>query len=126
MVIEEFLERPAPPVAPELIGWRLQVNGITGTIAETEAYYGEDDLACHASKGRTPRTATLYAQPGTIYVYLCYGIHWMLNLECDREGVPSAVLVRGLLIDGIDAKRSNGCRRAEAAAARMLLSLWPQ
>lgn len=103
-----FWSRPAPLVAPELIGWQLVVNGIHGTIAETEAYFSEDDLACHASKGRTPRTATLYAQPGTLYVYLCYGMHHLVNVVTDREGIPSAVLIRGVIIDGLDPRRSNG------------------
>jgi DNA-3-methyladenine glycosylase len=63
-------------------------------ITETEAYCGEEDTACHAHKGRTPRTDTLYAAPGTLYVYLCYGIHWMLNIVTGREGEPQAILVR--------------------------------
>lgn len=106
--MHSFLSRPAPLVAPQLIGWQLQAHGVHGMITETEAYFGESDLACHASKGRTPRTATIYAQPGTLYVYLCYGIHHMLNVVTDRDGVPSAVLIRGLLIDGVDPRRSNG------------------
>lgn len=110
--VAALLARPAPLVAPDLLGWRLAANGIVGTIAETEAYHGEDDLACHASKGRTPRTATLYATPGTLYVYLCYGLHHLLNLVTDREDVPSAVLIRGLIIDGVDPRRSNGPGKA--------------
>jgi DNA-3-methyladenine glycosylase len=92
------LSLPAPEVAPRLIGWELSANGVRGRIVETEAYQGEEDLACHASRGRTPRTAILYGAPGTLYVYLCYGIHWMLNLVCDRPETPAAVLVRGLEI----------------------------
>lgn len=103
-----LLAHPAPEVAPRLIGWRLVIGGITARIAETEAYHSEQDRACHASRGRTPRTQVLYAPHGTLYVYLCYGMHWMLNLVCDREGVPSAVLIRGVMIDGIDPRRSNG------------------
>lgn len=106
--VAALLARPAPVVAPDLLGWRLAVNGVIGTIAETEAYHGEEDLACHAAKGRTPRTVTLYAAPGTLYVYLCYGMHHMLNVVTDQEEVPSAVLIRGLIIDGIDPRRSNG------------------
>lgn len=102
------LSRPAPEVAPGLLGWRLTAHGVSGIIAETEAYQGEEDLACHAAKGRTPRTVTLYGAPGTIYVYLCYGMHHLLNLVTDRQGVPSAVLIRGLQIDGLDPLRSNG------------------
>jgi len=68
-------------------------------ITEVEAYHGESDLACHASKGRTNRTETLYAAGGVWYVYLCYGIHEMLNLVVGPPGHPAAVLIRGL--DGI-------------------------
>ena len=65
-------------------------------ICETEAYEGEEDLACHASKGRTARTDVMYAAGGVWYVYLCYGIHEMLNLVTGIEGRPSAVLIRGV------------------------------
>jgi DNA-3-methyladenine glycosylase len=65
-------------------------------ITEVEAYHGESDLACHASKGRTRRTETLYASGGVWYVYLCYGIHEMLNLVVGPPGHPAAVLIRGL------------------------------
>ena len=104
----ELLAQPAPIVAPRLIGWRLVIGGATARITETEAYHSEQDRACHASRGCTPRTQVLYAPHGTLYVYLCYGMHWMLNLVCDREGVPSAVLIRGIAIDGIDPRLSNG------------------
>ena len=66
------------------------------TITETEAYCGEADLACHASKGRTARTEVMYAAGGVWYVYLCYGIHEMLNLVTGPAGFPAAVLIRGL------------------------------
>jgi DNA-3-methyladenine glycosylase len=66
------------------------------TILETEAYHGETDLACHASKGRTARTDVMYRPGGIWYVYLCYGIHEMLNLVTGPENFPAAVLIRGL------------------------------
>ncbi|MCX6955249.1 MAG: DNA-3-methyladenine glycosylase [Verrucomicrobia bacterium] len=65
-------------------------------IVETEAYDGERDLACHARVGRTKRTEVMYAAGGVWYVYLCYGIHEMLNLVVGPEGWPAAVLVRGV------------------------------
>jgi DNA-3-methyladenine glycosylase len=68
-------------------------------IVETEAYHGPEDLACHASKGRTRRTEIMYSAGGIWYVYLCYGVHEMLNLVTGPEDHPSAVLIRGL--DGI-------------------------
>jgi len=65
-------------------------------ITEVEAYVGENDLACHASKGRTVRTEVMYRAGGIWYVYLCYGIHEMLNLVVGPEGRPEAILIRGV------------------------------
>jgi DNA-3-methyladenine glycosylase len=65
-------------------------------ITEVEAYHGESDLACHASKGRTVRTEVMYRHGGCWYVYLCYGVHEMLNLVTGPVGHPAAVLIRGL------------------------------
>jgi DNA-3-methyladenine glycosylase len=65
-------------------------------ITETEAYRGEEDLACHASKGRTPRTDAMYHKGGVVYVYLIYGMYWLLNFVTSDEGFPAAVLIRGL------------------------------
>ena len=65
-------------------------------ITEVEAYDGEADLACHARKGRTKRTEVMYRGGGIWYVYLCYGIHEMLNLVTGPEGYPAAILIRGL------------------------------
>ena len=106
--LAELLSGTAVRAAPRLLGWRISCHGRVGVITETEAYQSERDRACHASRGRTPRTETLYGRSGTLYVYLCYGMHWMLNLVCDREGVPAAVLVRGVIIDGMDPRRTNG------------------
>lgn len=65
-------------------------------ITETEAYIGEKDLACHARAGRTPRTEVMYRAGGIWYVYLCYGIHEMLNLVVGPEDWPAAILIRGV------------------------------
>jgi len=65
-------------------------------ITEVEAYIGEEDLACHASRGRTTRTAVMYGPSGHWYVYLVYGMHEMLNLVTGPEGWPSAILIRGV------------------------------
>jgi DNA-3-methyladenine glycosylase len=67
-----------------------------GRIVETEAYLGEADRACHAAKGLTRRTATIYGEPGTAYVYLIYGMYDMFNVVAERPGVPHAVLVRAV------------------------------
>lgn len=88
-------------VAPALIGKLLVRRFEDGRIeryriTETEAYRGMEDLACHASKGRTPRTDVMFHQGGRVYVYLIYGMYWMLNLVTGHEGVPHAVLIRGI------------------------------
>lgn len=94
----DFYHRPCEVVARDLVG-KVLVRRVDGQelrlrITETECYCGEEDTACHASKGRTKRTEVMYASAGTIYVYLCYGVHWMLNLVTGQEGHPEAVLVR--------------------------------
>ena len=96
--LAQVLARPSPEAAPLLLGAELRCRGVRALIAEAEAYHSEKDLACHASRGCTPRSQTLYARAGTVYVYLCYGIHEMLNIVCGPAGEPSAVLVRGIRI----------------------------
>lgn len=90
-----FFARPATLTAPDLIGkvlWRSGVGG--GRLVEVEAYLPHDDPACHAHRGMTARNRPMFGPPGTIYVYLSYGVHILLNLVCEVEGVASAVLVR--------------------------------
>lgn len=93
-----FFSRDCTLVAPDLIGKILVRRTADGEIrfriTETEAYRGEEDTACHAHKGKTSRTEVLYMQAGTIYVYFCYGIHWLLNVVTGEEGSPQAVLIR--------------------------------
>lgn len=95
-----FYNRPVVQVAREMLGMRLVRlwNGqrLAGIITETEAYRGEEDLACHARSGRTARTAVMYGPPGRAYVYFTYGMHWMLNCVCEEEGFPAAVLIRAV------------------------------
>ena len=93
-----FFARPAFAVAPDLLGRvlcrRLGRDAVRLPILETEAYHGPDDLASHAARGRTPRNAVMFGPAGRWYVYLCYGVHWMLNVVTADVGTPSAVLVR--------------------------------
>ena len=96
----EFFDRPVLVVAKELLGEYLvrKIDGKTVAlmITETEAYGGLEDLASHSSHGQTLRNTPMFGEPGTIYVYFTYGMHWMLNLVCGRRGLPAAVLVRGV------------------------------
>jgi DNA-3-methyladenine glycosylase len=97
---KDFFARPATELAPLLLGkWLCVRQGdavLRRRITETECYFGEEDTACHAHKGKTPRTETLYRAGGITYVYLCYGIHSLLNLVTGEEGHPEAVLIRGV------------------------------
>ncbi len=98
---EEFFMKDVLEVAPGFIGKkivRVFEDGSKGEfiITEVEAYCGEEDLACHASKGRTKRTEVMYHKGGKVYVYLVYGMYWMLNFVVGAEGVPQAVLIRGV------------------------------
>lgn len=94
-----FFQRDRLEVAPELVG-KLIAHTLPdgGTrmlrISETEAYGGEEDTACHAHRGRTKRTELLYRRAGTVYVYLCYGMHWLLNIITGEEEQPQGVLIR--------------------------------
>ena len=96
-----WFARPATALAAELLGKVLCRRMPDGTvcrrrITETECYFGEEDTACHAHKGRTPRTDVMYSPGGCAYIYLCYGMHEMLNVVTGTEGRPEAVLIRGI------------------------------
>ena len=100
-LLKEFFLRDVLEVAPELLGKYLVRDYETkGTvrylITEVEAYRGEEDKACHVSKGRTKRTEIMYHEGGKIYVYLVYGMYWMLNIVTGEKDNPQAVLIRGI------------------------------
>ncbi|MBI2189406.1 MAG: DNA-3-methyladenine glycosylase [Acidobacteria bacterium] len=95
-----FYERPTLTVVEELLGKVLMhhtpAGMAAGMIVEAEAYIGENDPACHAAPGPTARNAPLYGAPGHAYVYLNYGIHYLVNAVTEAEGRPAAVLIRAL------------------------------
>ncbi|MDF1573613.1 MAG: DNA-3-methyladenine glycosylase [Bacteroidales bacterium] len=97
----EFYSQDVLEVAPLLLGQHLVRMGPDGhkaiyVISETEAYRGGEDLACHASKGMTPRTSVMFGEGGHLYMYLIYGMYWMMNVVTGPRGAPQAVLFRGL------------------------------
>lgn len=107
---QSFFNRPTLDVARELLGCELWVqhrrSTLRGRLVEVEAYIGEEDPSCHAHRGRTPKTETMYGPPGMAYVYFTYGNHWMLNFVTERRNFPAAVLIRGIEpLDGIAAMR---------------------
>jgi DNA-3-methyladenine glycosylase len=119
-------------LARSLVGKVLARGCSDGTVArhritEVEAYDGENDLACHASKGRTKRTEVMYRPGGVWYVYLCYGVHEMLNLVTGPADYPAAVLIRG--VEGISGpgrltKRLAISRQLNGAVATRTSDLW--
>jgi DNA-3-methyladenine glycosylase len=100
---KEFFNRDTRIVARELLGAFLirKINGkeLAVQITETEAYDGLSDLASHASRGKTSRTQVMFGHPGNFYVYLCYGVHEMLNVVTREDGYPAAVLIRGGVVE---------------------------
>jgi DNA-3-methyladenine glycosylase len=103
VLVSTFFDRSAEVVAHDLIGcrlcWRKGDQTISRIITETECYTGSDDLASHASRGRTKRNEAMFGPPGIFYVYFVYGMHWMLNVVTGPVGYPAAVLIRG--VEGI-------------------------
>lgn len=95
-----FYEQSTVEVARQLLGKylvRKHRDGTTvGRIVETEAYVGPEDKACHASRGRTPRTEIMFGPAGYAYVYFVYGFHYMLNIVTEHIDFPAAVLIRAV------------------------------
>jgi DNA-3-methyladenine glycosylase len=96
-----FYQRDVLQVAPDLLSMAVNRRLPDGTIltrriTEVEAYRGEDDTACHARAGRTKRTAVMYRPGGVAYVYLCYGIHHLINVVTGPADMPQAALLRGV------------------------------
>jgi len=94
----KFFEKSTVVIAKELLGKviarKLRNREIRARIIETEAYIGEEDQACHARFGKTARNAIMYGKAGQAYIYLCYGIHELLNIVTEEKDKPAAVLIR--------------------------------
>ena len=124
-LLRPFFDRPTLDVAHDLLGkvfvHRTRAGIAAGMIVEAEAYIGEDDPACHAAPGPTKRNEPLYGPPGIAYVYLNYGMHYLVNAVTEAKGAPAAVLIRALQpLDGIELmlkRRRVGRRSASAEAA---------
>ncbi len=111
----DFYDRPTLDVARDLLGkvlvHRRGSTTTSGAIVEVEAYIGESDPACHAAPGPTRRNQPLYGPPGFAYVYLNYGIHYLVNVVTEAEGLPAAVLIRALdPLDGVQTMRRRRTR----------------
>jgi DNA-3-methyladenine glycosylase len=102
-----FFARPVLEVAPELLGCTVTHAGVTIRLTEVEAYDGANDPGSHAFRGQTPRTRVMFGEPGGLYVYFTYGMHWCANLVCGPPGAASAVLLRaGEVLAGLETARS--------------------
>src|SRR3989338_10387266 len=103
IIKQDFFKRKTLVVAKDLLCKYLvrKLNGniIREKITEVEAYVGPHDLACHSSRGRTPRCEPMFIEAGTIYVYFTYCMHWMLNIVTEQIDFPAAVLIRAT--DGV-------------------------
>lgn len=97
---KDFFERKTVVVAKDLLGKflvrKIKNEEASYMITEVEAYIGPHDLACHSSRGRTPRNEVMYMKAGTIYVYFTYGMHFMLNIITEKKDFPAGVLIRGV------------------------------
>lgn len=131
LVEKDFRSKDTPLLARNLLGKVLALKLEDGVrryaITEVEAYDGPRDLACHASRGRTKRTEPMFGPAAAWYVYLCYGVHEMLNLTTGPIGYPAAILIRGL--DGVIGpgrltKRLGIDRRFNGLVASRETGLW--
>lgn len=128
---QSFFARPTCTVAREMLGKylvrKMQGKEYVYMITEVEAYDGPHDLASHAAKGRTKRTEVMFGPAGHWYVYLCYGIHWMLNIVTGPDGHPAAILIRG--VEGVKGpgrvtKKLAIDKRLNAKVAHPTSGLW--
>ncbi len=104
---QRFFERHSTEVAPDLLNKLFVVGGVSGRITEVEAY-SSDDPAAHTYRGRTKRNEVMYGSAGRLYVYFVYGMHYCVNVVTGPQNDGQAVLIRSVIIDGVDPKRTNG------------------
>lgn len=104
---QSFFERDATVVAPELLGTVLRVGGFAAVITEVEAYT-QDDPASHSFRGQTVRNTVMFGPAGVLYVYFVYGMHHCVNVVTGRAGDGQAVLIRSVVVPGIDPRRTTG------------------
>jgi DNA-3-methyladenine glycosylase len=117
--LREVLAGPVLEVAPRLLGSVLRHGEVAVRLTEVEAYDGPRDPGSHAYRGQTPRNAVMFGEPGHLYVYFTYGMHYCCNVVTGPAGVPSAVLLRaGQVIAGLDLARSRRPRSSERDLAR--------
>ena len=123
MLQRSFFNRPTLDVTADLIGkvlvHRTRAGVASGMIVEAEAYIGEDDPACHAAPGPTKRNEPLYGPPGVAYVYLNYGMHYLVNAVTEAKGSPAAVLIRALQpVEGVPLMMKRRLRQGYGAQGR--------
>ncbi|MGI4850662.1 MAG: DNA-3-methyladenine glycosylase [Janthinobacterium lividum] len=104
----DYFLQPTLHVAQDLLGKKLTFKDFSGIITETEAYISQDDPACHAARGRTPRTSIMFGVGGFSYVYFIYGMYFCFNVVTEAEGFPAAVLIRGLRLLNPETKNFDG------------------
>lgn len=119
----EFFDRPVLELAPLLLGCVLVGRGVALRITEIEAYVGAEDPGSHAFRGLTARNATMFGEPGHLYVYRHMGLHSCMNIVADAEGTGTGCLIRaGEIVGGTDLafarRRANGVCRTERDLAR--------
>lgn len=131
VISTSFFDRPVLEICPELLGHflvaKVGMREVKLEVLEIEAYDGPEDRACHASKGRTSRTEVLFGPAGHWYVYLCYGVHWLLNVVTGPIDYPAAILIRGVGAHtgpGILTRELLIDKRFNAQPASKLTGLW--